>query len=283
MYTTLVSVSDLRRHVGDADWRLVDCRFTLNAPEAGQAAYAQAHLPGAHYLHLDRDLSGPKTASSGRHPLPDPMKLAARLAALGIGADSQVVAYDDSAGMFAARAWWLLRGLGYPRVAVLDGGITAWRDAGGPLTDEDSPIRAAAPPGSIPARFTALSADDIEAGLARGELNLFDVRASERFTGATEPLDPVAGHIPGAVNLPYTLALDAKGSFLPPATLNALFARHAGLDTPAGAAFMCGSGVTACHTLLAMEVAGRPGARLYAGSWSEWCRDPRRPIASGPT
>ena len=280
MYTTIVSAADLLTHLGEPGWRLFDCRFSLQAPEAGAAAFATAHIPGAQYLDLDRDLSGPRSARSGRHPLPAPERLAARLGELGAGSGDQVVLYDDSAGLFAARAWWLLRALGYASVAVLDGGLTAWRAVGGPLTAElEAPTARRA--GPVAVVLPALNADDVARGLERGQLTVFDVRAAERYAGRTEPLDPVAGHVPGARNLPHDLALDGTGRFRGRAALHSLFSAQLGLTPPDQVAFMCGSGVTACHALLAMEIAGLPGAHLYAGSWSEWCRDPTRPVATG--
>ena len=280
MPTSLVSPSELAAHLADPDWCVLDCRFSLQDPAAGAADYAQGHIPGAAYVSLDADLSGPRTASSGRHPLPDPALLAQRLGALGIGEQTQVVAYDASAGLFAARAWWLLRALGHTQVAVLDGGLQAWRAGGGALATESAPR---------PARLFrwhgqplgGLTAADVAGGLVGDRLRLIDVRAAERFEGRSEPLDPVAGHVPGAINLPHTLALDADGRFRSAQALRELFAAQAAA-APGAIVCMCGSGVTACHTLLALEVAGLPGARLYAGSWSEWCRDPTRPIATGP-
>lgn len=281
MYTTLVSVEQLAAHLSDSDWRLLDCRFSLAAPLAGAGEYAAGHIPGAAYLNLDEDLSGPRTPHSGRHPLPDPKRFAARLGELGIDSSVQVVAYDDASGMFAARAWWLTRELGHRAVAVLDGGIGAWRSAGGTLSTRSAPpaprVFSAGRTG-----FSGLSPAEVAEGLAAGRIRLLDVRAAERFEGRTEPLDRVAGHVPGARNLPYTLNLDRAGGFLEPAQLRELFTAQAAIGDPGAVVCMCGSGVTACHTLLALEVAGLPGARLYPGSWSEWCADPSRPVATGP-
>ena len=280
MYTTIVSAADLLARLGEPGWRLFDCRFSLQAPESGAAAFATAHIPGAQHLDLDRDLSGPRSARSGRHPLPAPARLAARLGELGASRGDQVVRYDDSAGLFAARAWWLLRALGYQSVAVLDGGLTAWQAVGGPLTAEVV-VPTALPASPVAVALPALHADDIARGLERGQLTVFDVRAAERYAGRVEPLDPVAGHVPGARNLPHDLALAGTGRFREPAALRALFTAQLGDVPPDQVAFMCGSGVTACHALLAMEIAGLPGGHLYAGSWSEWCRDPTRPVAIG--
>ena len=281
MYTTLVDAATLAAHRTDPAWRVVDCRFELANPAAGAAAYAAGHIDGAVYAHLDRDLSGPRSATSGRHPLPEPAALAATFGRLGIGDGTQVVAYDDAGGSYAARLWWLLRWLGHDAVAVLDGGLVAWRAAGGTLSAH---ARAVAP-----ARFTArprarshIGADEVAALLASGTGTLLDARAAERFEGRVEPLDARAGHVPGARSHHYARNLGPDGRFLPPAELRARLAAALAGGTPADAVSMCGSGVTACHTLLAMEIAGLTGARLYPGSWSEWSRDPARPGATGP-
>ena len=281
MYATLISAAELAAHAADPNWCILDCRYNLQEPGAGAAQYTAGHVPGAAYVDLAHDLSGPRSPTSGRHPLPDPATLVQRLGALGIDERVQVVAYDASAGLYAARAWWLLRALGHQAVAVLDGGLPAWSAAGGTLSAQ-SVLRA-------PRRFPwdgrplpGLSADEVAAGLAAGTLSLIDVRAADRFEGRVEPFDPVAGHVPGAINLPQSLTLQADGRFRSAAQLDELFDERTGARPTGDIVCMCGSGVTACHTLLAMEVAGRRGARLYAGSWSEWCRDPSRPVATGP-
>ena len=280
-YTTLVDAATLAAHRTDLAWRVVDCRFELSAPEAGAAAYAAGHIDGAVYAHLDRDLAAPRSASSGRHPLPEPATLAATFGRLGIGDGTQVVAYDDSGGMYAARLWWLLRWLGHDAVAVLDGGLAAWRAAGGALVAQPSRL--------TPARFTArlrprtqADADEVAALTASGAGALLDARSAERFEGRVEPLDARAGHVPGARNHPYARNLGADGRFLPPQELRTRLTAALAGSAPAAAVSMCGSGVTACHTLLAMEIAELTGARLYPGSWSEWSRDPARPGATGP-
>lgn len=281
MPTALVSAETLVGALGDPSLCLLDCRYDLKDPGAGRAAYAAGHLPGAVYADLGRDLAGPHTAGGGRHPLPEPRELAERLGAWGIDGGVSVVAYDDSAGLYAARAWWLLRAMGHGDVRVLDGGLAAWRTAGGPLVDTPSTPRAR--------RFRwdgrplpGLSIDEVARRLADGTITLVDVRAAERFEGRTEPLDPVAGHVPGAVNLPQSLSLRPDGRFRSPEELRQLFDAPSWASRHAEIVCMCGSGVTACHTLLAMEIAGRPGGRLYAGSWSEWCRAPGRGVATGP-
>jgi thiosulfate/3-mercaptopyruvate sulfurtransferase len=279
-HRTLVSVDTLARHLGDPDWRVVDTRFRLTDPEAGRELYREAHIPGAGYLHLDEDLSAPVTATSGRHPLPDPETLQETLRNAGIRSQTQVVAYDDAGGGIAARLWWMLRWLGHRRAAVLDGGFTAWRQAGHRVA-----TRSPRPPGGD---FTArpddgarVSTDALRGGLARGDLLLVDAREGPRFLGESEPIDAVAGRVPGAVNLPWQDNLSDRGFFLGDASLRQLWEERLGGYEPRQVVCMCGSGVTACANLLAMEVAGLSGGRLYAGSWSEWIRDPARPVATG--
>ncbi|MBK8510221.1 MAG: sulfurtransferase [Candidatus Competibacteraceae bacterium] len=278
-YNTLIDPETLNVHLGDPDWIVMDCRFSLSDPEAGRRAYAQSHLPGARYAHLDEDLSGPITPAAGRHPLPDPTRLAEKLGAWGIGNDTQVIAYDDMGGILAAsRLWWLLRWLGHRACAVLDGGFQAWRQAGLPL--------AARPPVIRPLRFEARPDDRLwltaarVATLAEQEL-LVDARGAARYRGEMEPIDPVAGHIPGAVNLPTEDNLTADGRFRPADEQRERFLALLDGRPASAVVHSCGSGVTACHNLLAMEAAGLNGSRLYAGSWSEWIRDPARPVATG--
>lgn len=260
---------------------LCDCRFDLSDTALGERAYVAGHLPGAAYLHLDRDLSGAKTGRNGRHPLPDPATLAARFAALGADDDTPVVAYDASGGMFAARAWWLLRWLGHGAVQVLDGGVPAWRAAGGAL---ETGLPPAAAPGRFSARGPAQPTQHFSAlldGLGRGTRLIVDARAADRFRGENETLDPKGGHIPGALNRPFRDNLGPDGCFKPMPQLHAEWQALLAGRAPADVVHQCGSGVTACHNLLAMAVAGLPGGALYAGSWSEWCRDPARPVAQG--
>ena len=275
--TTLVSSARLADRLEDPLWRVFDCRHLLNDPAAGRAAYARSHLPGAFFLHLDEDLSGPTNGRNGRHPLPDPLLLAGKLGSAGVSAETQVVAYDDSGGMFAARLWWLLRWLGHTRVAVLDGGIDQWIGEGRAVSTDV--------PTSTPAilkvdlRDGVVSSDDVLAGLEAQCFRVIDARSPDRFRGENETLDAVGGHIPGAINRFFRDNLDAGGHFRPAIDLRREFlALLAGID-PAQVVMSCGSGVTACHNLLAMEIAGLPGARLYVGSWSEWCSDPTRPVA----
>ena len=274
---TLVDCATLAAHLDDAAWRVIDCRHQLTDPVAGEKAYVEGHLPGALFMHLDRDLSGPKNGCNGRHPLPDPQLLAQKLGAAGVDKATQLVVYDDAGGMIAGRLWWRLRWLGHERVAVLDGGIVQWMKEGRSLT---SAVVAPAP-----AVFRAVPSESIVTtamlldNLGCGELCVVDARSSDRFRGENETLDPAAGHIPGARNRFFRDNLDADGLFRPAAELRREFlALLAGVD-PQQAVMQCGSGVSACHNLLAMEIAGLGGARLYAGSWSEWCSDPARPIA----
>ncbi|HKK05826.1 MAG TPA: sulfurtransferase [Gammaproteobacteria bacterium] len=279
-YETLISAEELYSRLGEPGWVVVDCRFDLAEPSAGRRAYRSAHLPGAYYAHLDEDLSGPVGRFTGRHPLPAPEVLARRIAAWGVDAATQVVAYDDRGGAFAARLWWLLRWLGHDAVAVLDGGLGAWRRHGYPLDDQVPPARRA---DFVPNVREALCLDSaqVEAALSRQGIALVDARESPRFRGEHEPIDPVAGHIPGARNLPFAGNLDDEGCFLAPAALRSRLASVLGDQDPSASVHMCGSGVTACHNLLAMAVAGLGDGCLYAGSWSEWIRDPHRPVARG--
>lgn len=275
----LISAEALKAALGRV--RVFDVRFDLARPDAGEAAWREGHLPGAHYLHLDRDLSakdGVAALCGGRHPLPTREVFAATAARLGLTPDTPVVLVDAQGGMFAARAWWMLRWIGARDVRVLDGGLAAWRAAGGAL--EPGEVAPAAPGPAWPLEpepeGLRLTADALAAQL--GRVALLDARAPERYRGDVEPLDPVAGHIPGALNRPFSANLGPDGRFLPPEALRAAFQGLAGARP---VVHQCGSGVTACHNLLAMAVAGLPGGALYAGSWSEWCRDPARPVVQG--
>ena len=285
MSSPLISASALRaRLASGAPCLLVDCRFDLADPSAGERLHAQQHLPDALYLHLDRDLSGPQAgaaAGRGRHPLPDRAAFAARLAELGFADDLPVVAYDNTGGMYAARLWWMQLWVGHAAVQVLDGGIAAWDAAGGRL--QSGPVAPRAP-GRFslrPARVQAVDYATLRGGLGQGERLIVDARAPDRFRGENETLDPVGGHIPGAANRFFRDNLAADGQFKPAEALRAdWLALMAG--RPAAALVMqCGSGVTACHNLLALAAAGLDGARLYPGSWSEWCAQPDAPVALG--
>jgi thiosulfate/3-mercaptopyruvate sulfurtransferase len=279
-YTTLIQATELAEAPGRSAWLLLDCRFDLAKPGWGESAYAEGHLPGALYAHLDRDLSGPVTATSGRHPLPDPAQFAAQAGRWGVDSGIQVIAYDQGNGMFAARAWWLFRWLGHSRVAVLDGGLAAWSAAGLPLT-RALREREAREFVSRPDASRLVDAGALQRALGTADLRLTDARGADRFAGQNETIDPVAGHVPGAINHPFTRNLDEHGRFLSRLALRERWTATLDGGKPAETVAMCGSGVSACHNLLALEHAGLPGARLYAGSWSEWIRDPARPVAIG--
>ena len=276
MHRTLVDCATLRGLLERSDVAVIDCRFDLADSETGKRAYTQAHIPGAVYAHLDHDLSGPRHAGSGRHPLPSPDRLKGTFGRWGITTGTQVIAYDDAGGMLAAaRMWWLLRYLGHEAAAVLDGGWAAWRAAGMPVASGVQTRQTASFRGE-PRSERAATADEA-ARVAR----LIDSRDPARYRGEHEPIDPVAGHIPGALNHFCADNLDANGRFRGPVALRAGFADvYAGVS-PDSVTFYCGSGVTACHNLLAVAHTGLPPAKLYAGSWSDWCSAPERPVATG--
>ncbi|RJG02206.1 sulfurtransferase [Noviherbaspirillum sedimenti] len=281
-YTTLISATELAQHALEPDWVVIDCRHDLALPDAGRLAFEAGHIPGAQFAHLDRDLSGSKTDAQGifrgRHPLPERAAFVETLRRWGINNKSQVIAYDAQGGMFAARLWWLLRWIGHDAVAVLDGGVQAWTASGMWLSAE---LRGK-PYGDIIAQaplVTTVDAATLVANLQEQTLTVIDARAPDRFRGENETIDPVGGHIPGAQNRFFKNNLQEDGRFKPAAQLRAEW--QAVIASPQAAAMQCGSGVTACHNLLALEVAGLPGAALYPGSWSEWCAEPARPVASG--
>jgi thiosulfate/3-mercaptopyruvate sulfurtransferase len=273
----LVTADELAAH---PEWRVFDCRHDLKNTEYGRQAYARGHIPGALFLHLDEDLSGATNGSNGRHPLPDIAAFARRMSGCGVDAETQVVAYDNEGGIFASRLWWLLRWLGHERVAVLDGGLAGWKRSKRVLEESVVPV--------VPRQFKpqpqelAVDVGRVLAELGSPRMLILDARSAERFRGENETLDPVGGHIPGAVNRFYFENLDDDGCFFKPRDelrreFTALLAGR-----PASEVLQqCGSGVTACHNLLAMELAGLSGSKLYPGSWSEWCADPARPVARG--
>jgi thiosulfate/3-mercaptopyruvate sulfurtransferase len=282
MYTTLISAAELAAHIDDANFVVVDCRHDLMNLAAGREGYAIGHLGGAVFGDIETQLSGAKHGPDGvfrgRHPLPEKEALIETLRGWGVNDHSQVVAYDAHGGMYAARLWWLLRWLGHEAVAVLDGGMAAWQALGKPLTTE-VPSR---PQGAITLRapfVPTVTVLDVMANVDKGERIVIDARASDRFRGENETIDPVGGHIPGARNRFIKDNLQGDGRFKDAATLRSEFAPL--VDDPKRAIMQCGSGVTACHNLLALEVAGMPGAALYPGSWSEWVGDARRPVAKG--
>ncbi len=276
--TTLIETGELAANMADPSFVIVDCRFQLADTGWGERAYAAGHVPGAAYAHLDRDLSAPVTGTNGRHPLPDPAVAAATMGRLGISRNDQVVVYDQDTGAWASRLWWMLRWLGHDAVAVLNGGFAKWTAEGRPVsTAADAPA---------PRTFTAsprpemlLTARDVAARLGDPSWRLLDARAPERYRGDVEPIDRVGGHIPGATNHPFASNVDASGVFLADAAAG--LREALGGTPPDRVVNYCGSGVTACHNVLALEHAGLKGSTLYGGSWSEWSSDPARPIERG--
>jgi thiosulfate/3-mercaptopyruvate sulfurtransferase len=275
----LISVKNLVDILESPNLLVFDCRFDLANTQKGEQLYAQSHIPGAYYAHLDEHLSSPITPDSGRHPMPDLDQLQQWLGQCGMAPSKQVVVYDDSYGAMATRLWWLLKCLGHEQVAVLDGGWQAWQRAAGVETS----VIPAAVSGSCSQAFSSdcvVTTRQIVENLNVKEFDLVDVRTEERFKGIKEPIDPIAGHVPGAVNIPLALNLDEDGLYKSPAELTALYSPILQSGRSGAPAFMCGSGVTACHSVLAMVVAGFDQPRVYAGSWSEWIRDADRPVAT---
>lgn len=276
----LVSTRELAAHLDDPDWIVFDCRHDLSAPAAGEALYRAAHIVGARFAHLDRDLSGAKTVGNGRHPLPTRASFAAFLVTAGVNRRSTLIACDASNGLYASRLWWLVRWIGHDEVAVLDGGLPAWQAAGLPINDA-VPHPTAGDLRIGDSLVSQVDTQDVEANLSTQTKLVVDARAPERYRGEVEPLDPVAGHIPHAVNRPMARNLSADGRFKSASELRDEFDALLAGREPDTLIHSCGSGVTACHNLLAMEIAGLPRARLYPGSWSEWSADPLRPVARG--
>jgi thiosulfate/3-mercaptopyruvate sulfurtransferase len=278
MFTTLVTPGELAGHLDDPRWVVFDCRHDLAQPDLGRTEYLAAHIPGARFVHMDEDLAGPATGANGRHPLPDPAVFAAKLGAAGVGPGTQVVAYDAQGGVNASRLWWMLRWLGHDEVAVLDGGLGKWLREERPLTVEL--------PRERPARFEprprplAVDARLVLSRLRTPAMKLVDARSAERYRGEVEPIDSVAGHIPGSLNRFVRENLEG-GAFKPPERLREEFLALLGGSAPEAVVHSCGSGVATCHNLLAMEIAGLAGSRLYPGLWSEWIADPARPRATG--
>lgn len=278
MYTTLISVQDLQQHLSDQNWLIVDCRFDLGDTNAGRRAYEQAHIPGAVYAHLDDDLSGTIIpGTTGRHPLPSVAELTALFSLWGVDDTVQVIVYDDKGGGIASRLWWMLRWLGHDAVAVLDGGWPAWLKAGAAVSKLPANLR---PKTFVarPKKEMLVDAAAIDSMRTDADFTVVDSRAAERYRGEVEPIDPVAGHIPGAINLPFPENLE-EGTFQDPAQLKARFEKALMDKSPDHVVFYCGSGVTACHNLLAYAHAGLGNARLYPGSWSEWITDKNRAVA----
>lgn len=276
----LVTTQELAAHLNDPDWIIFDTRHDLSDTEMGRHAYAEDHIPGAFFLHMDDDLSSPKNGRNGRHPLPDQRDFAARMAALGLTRGKHAVVYDDAGGMVASRLWWMLRWLGMGRVVLLDGGYPKWLREGRPVTSQV--------PVPVPARndFVLQAGMTVDTGFVLSRLGdagrvVLDARSPERYRGEQEPLDPVAGHIPGAVNRPFKSNLNADGTFRPAGLLRAEYLELLQGRAPGQMVHQCGSGITACHNLFAMELVGLTGSRLYPGSWSEWVADRSRPVVLG--
>lgn len=285
-FTTLIDVPTLAAHLGSPNWVLLDCRFELGKPEVGETRYFEGHIPGARYAHLDRDLAAAPGPSTGRHPLPDPAIFAALAGRWGIDDDTQIVVYDQGNSFYAARAWWIFRWLGHDHVAMLDGGLAAWSHAGHTLertVAEATPRTFTARPksGLVVDAATVLQAATPRDGSARNRSRIVDARGPDRFAGENETMDPVGGHVPGAVNHHYARNYGSDGRMRDAASLREQWLATLDGVAPAHMIAMCGSGVSACVNLLAMTHAGLEGARLYPGSWSEWVRDPSRPVARG--
>jgi thiosulfate/3-mercaptopyruvate sulfurtransferase len=280
-YRQLIEVAELKLSVGSKQCRVIDCRFDLMRPEKGRTEYLAGHIPGAVYADLDRDLAAPVTADSGRHPLPDPADFKTTLEGWGIDADTQVIAYDYASGALAARLWWMLRWIGHPQVAVLNGGLQAWCANDGEL-ETAAPDYPATEFSASPDHGRVTTTDEISSTISEGrDLHLVDARDRPRYAGQAEPIDTVAGHVPGAMNLPFSESINADGSWKSPDELRQLWVGLLGSASPPPFSVMCGSGVTACHLVLAADIAGLDEPRVYIGSWSEWIRDASRPVA-GP-
>ncbi|MBI3715142.1 MAG: sulfurtransferase [Betaproteobacteria bacterium] len=276
----LISTEQLATHLNDPAWVVFDCRHDLMDLAKGERVYREGHIPGAHFAHLDTDLSGEKTGSNGRHPLPAPAAFVAFLARNGVGSATHIVAYDDAGGPYAARLWWLARWVGLRDVVLLDGGINKWLAEGRALS-RDVPVSIPAPLRGQADPLMVMAAPELLARLNDSETTLIDARAPERYRGDVEPIDPVAGHIPGAMNHFFKDNLGADGTFLPQPALRERFHALMKSGSPQQVVHQCGSGVTACANLFAMELAGLAGSKLYAGSWSEWIADPARPVRKG--
>ncbi len=278
----LIDVSTLARHVSDPSWVVFDCRHDLFDYAKGPRLYQEGHLPGAFFAPMDTALAGEKNGRNGRHPLPRPEDFAAFLNRHGVTADTQIVAYDDVGGQYATRLWWLARWIGLTRVAALDGGLPKWTAAGQPVTSDIPAPRGAGTIVARPEFSRVVDSVTIAAELNSGPRLVVDARAPERYRGETEPIDPIAGHIPGAQNRFFKANLQPDLTMRPAAELRREFEALLGSRTPDQVAHQCGSGVTACVNLFAMEYAGLAGSKLHAGSWSEWIADPARPVARGP-
>ena len=280
MRKTIVSCAELAAHLTDPDWIILDCQHDLINHAFGRESYAREHIPGAHFVSMEDDMAGVKTGRNGRHPLPTPAALEAVFSRLGVAAGRQVVAYDSSQNNYAGRVWWTLRWLGHMEVAVLDGGLGKWKADGHALSTLVPAARPAVFNGR-PDDSRKVDAAAILANIGKPGMKVIDARAAERYSGASETIDPVGGHIPDALLRFWKENVNPDGTYKSAATLKAEFTRLLGDTPPAQVVHQCGSGVSACNNLIAMELAGLGGARLYVGSWSEWCADPARPVATG--
>lgn len=277
-WTTLVSTEVLAGHLEDANWLIFDCRFDLANPEWGFADYQASHIPGAIYVHLNEDLAGPISSSTGRHPLPDPKIFSKKCAQWGIEPHKQVVVYDQTGGSYASRLWWMLKAIGHDGVALLDGGLPKWL-AEKRLLSTGIDLNHTPTAQKFPLPFDPrmwINAAEVDRVKENPDYRLVDARAPERYNAENETIDPIAGHIPGAINRYHGMNLNADGTFKSPDALRQEFELLLEKVKPENVIVYCGSGVTSCHHLVAMEVAGIKGARLYAGSWSDWIRDPKR-------
>jgi len=279
-YQTIISVEDLNNNLSTQGWLIFDCRFLLKDPEGGLKKFNQGHIPGAQFADMDKDLASPMTITSGRHPLPDPNEFIKKLQFWGINNSSQIICYDDMSGAFAARMWWLLKWLGHNDVAVLDGGIDKWT-ASGLAVEKDVKQNAVGTFSGQANNDMWVDVEFVQKELEKNKINLLDARSGERFTAKDTKTDPVAGHVPGAMNFPFAENLSKQGVFLSADELQQRFALMVSNTENKEVINMCGSGVTACHNLLAMSIAGLPLTRLFVGSWSEWIKDKSRPVATG--
>lgn len=279
-YQTIISVEDLNKNLNTQDWLIFDCRFILKDPEGGLKKFKQGHIPGAQYVDMDKDLASPVTSTSGRHPLPNPEELINKLQSWGVNNSSQIICYDDMSGAFAARMWWLLKWLGHNNIAVLDGGIEKWTAKNIPL-ETDSQQRTAGSFSGLANNDMWVNVEFVQKELEQDKINLLDARSVERFTAKDTKTDPVAGHVPGAMSYPFAENLSKQGVFLPSEELHKRFTPIVSNPENKELINMCGSGVTACHNILAMSIAELPMTRLFVGSWSEWIKDKSRPVATG--
>ena len=279
-YQTIISVEDLHNHLSNDDWFIFDCRFLLKDPEGGLKKFVEGHIPGAQFADMDKDLASTMTPSSGRHPLPDPNELINKLKAWGVNNTSQIICYDDMSGAFAARMWWLLKWLRHDNVAVLDGGIDKWTTSNLPLEAEVREREKGTFEGQANNNMW-VDVGFVKQQLAENKINLLDARSGDRFTAKDAKTDPVAGHVPGAMSFPFAGNLTKQGVFLSAEDLRQRFTETFSDTENKEVINMCGSGVTACHNLLAMSIAGLPMTRLFVGSWSEWIKDKSRPVATG--